>query len=119
MTVPSWARVGAKVICVNVEILPHQKASTYRRSSLDQLKVGATYTISGIGHASTGRPGLWLAEASCTWKWKDGREAGFDMTRFRPIVTRTQEQDVRTIKSMLRDMPAESRLDRLLEELNE
>jgi hypothetical protein len=92
MTIPSWARVGVKVVCIH---------------PCNHLIKDATYTIVRFDD-------LIDDELIVVEPYPNTTHA-FVAERFRPLVTRTQEQDVRAIKSALRDMPAETRLDRLLE----
>ena len=85
---PSWARVGAKVVCVDgkprlcsTAPLPHE---------------GAIYTIRGVewcvwGSGDVG-PAVYLVEIN---RGKSaGREWPFGLNRFRPMVT--QEDDIAT-----------------------
>lgn len=87
--IPSWARVGAKVVCVlqvksDITLLhPHPKK-------------GGVYTIRNVVCTSTdGTPALLLEEIVLTW-WivASVREPGFNINGFRPLVTRTAEQDI-------------------------
>lgn len=104
MSVPSWARVGAKVVMVDGSA----------DLDGDTFATGRIYIIKAITEE--------FSEPAIKCHRDDQPAIGMEwsrLSRFRPLVIRTQEQDVRAIKSMLRDMPAESRLDRLLEALGE
>jgi hypothetical protein len=107
MSVPSWARVGAKVVCVDdgTEIEPE-----WDNVDIPSPYVGAIVTIENAGVADDGVVVLRFVEYP---------DAECPIKDYRPLITRTQAQDVRAIKSMLRELPAETRLDRLLEALDE
>lgn len=96
MSVPSWAHVGVKVVCIH---------------PCNHLIKDATYTIVRFDD-------LIDDELIVVEPYPNTMHA-FVAERFRPLITRIQEQDVAAIKSMLRELPAETRLDRLLEALDE
>lgn len=100
-----WAKPGVKCQCINAD---WQNVSGTSVAPLAQL--GHIYTIRDT-EMRLGRLCLCFMELP--------PDHGYQATSFRPLVTRTQEQDVRAIKSMLRELPAETRLDRLLEALDE
>lgn len=76
-SVPSWARVGAKVVCIagNETLIERQ-----------------TYTITHVydGRDMIGQWGVKVAEAKSMWGWH-GYFAG---DRFRPLITKSQSEDV-------------------------
>lgn len=78
MSIPSWARVGAKVVCVDAGPGPV-------RHSVAPLVKGTLYTIASTEWGSViEAPIIRIVESR-------GR---FGLFRFRPLVTRTQEQDI-------------------------
>jgi len=84
------------------------------------LAIKAIYTIKDVHTDPSGDLAIRLEEIR-HWAtyWRGGPETGFNPSRFRPLVTKTQAEDVRAFKSMLRELPATSRLDRLAELLDE
>lgn len=93
MSIPSWCRVGAKVVCVDAS--PRVGA---RARDLDGLTRGVVYTIRSV-FEEDGELCLRLAEIVRPIRIEDilenyGTENGFAATRFRPLVTRSQEQDI-------------------------
>lgn len=113
MTIPSWAVRGAMCVCIlddwdcrYIEAIG-LKAPT-RLPMLNEVLT--IYMVTPPNNIVVSWPVLYFEETG---------PYGYAIKNFRPLVTRTQEQDVRALKSMLRDMPAESRLDRLLEALDE
>jgi hypothetical protein len=57
----------------------------------------------------------WLAEIPDQLLIEDGNlvNVAFGLFRFRPLVTRTQEQDVTAIRKLVDEMPITERLDRI------
>jgi hypothetical protein len=99
MSVPSWARVGAKVVCVS------EAGRIIDGFTLeDAPKIGGVYTIEGHEADEDGEVFLYLCEFPL---------GATNIRNLRPV--NTLRVDVRAIKSMLRELPAETRLDRLLE----
>lgn len=83
----SWARVGVKCQCVD------DRPSQFGECSL--LK-GKIYTITAVlSPDRTGRIGVLVAEAV-------SKSRGFHLYRFRPLITKTQEQDVSMFLSLLK-----------------
>jgi hypothetical protein len=93
--VPSWARVGAKVVCIN--------ADGFRVSQ--PLLLGATYTIRRVreGLAKDGWvPGLELVEVTNNVNPFSRNEHGYRLTRFRPLVDdEAQERDAAMFRKLL------------------
>jgi len=104
----SWVKPGAKCVCIDaVFVAPRAevplpiKNTIYTVARVDErFPYGLCVELSELPPIPGGP--LWWA-----------------IRRFRPLITRTQEQDVRAIKSLLRDLPDETRLDRIAELLND
>ena len=113
---PSWAKVGAKVVCIDgTPDAPRSHLSDYKSS----LPVkGQTYTLGAAVDPAYWYRGPRVAVAELPHIQYE-YDYGWHLSRFRPLVTKTQAEDVRAFKSMLRDMPATERLDRLAELMNE
>lgn len=75
MTIPSWARVGAKVVCVD--------AAKWRRTL--PLTTGRIYTIRHIGECPISGVGVYLEEIANDCNGF-GEEYGYRLDRFRPLV---------------------------------
>lgn len=106
-SVPSWARVGAKVACIASG--PWEKGDTinswqwFRRTLFGLPVCGGVYTITAVGgHPSTGGVGIRL---------KGWGRLVFSIDQFRPLVTRSQEQDIAEhfAHHLRRDVPARER----------
>jgi len=106
MMIPSWAYVGAKVVC---------KTAFGAAGTTIKPMVGTVYTIREFDEVDID-PFIRLVEIVQRAGW-DGFEPSFDISYFRPVHTR--RSDVRMVKSLVRKMPASERLDRLEELLNE
>ena len=103
MELSSWARVGAKCVCVDASCAPGREWG----HPGEELVEGETLTISDI----------WVhdGEVVCDFVEKKRSKgaarfygvdkAGYRLARFRPIVTKTQEQDVAMFKSLLTPAP--------------
>lgn len=106
-----WAKPGAACVCVDV-------ISRLNGLSLPSLVEGRVYTIEAIGPYPVGR----FKGSPCVWLLGVPNKAdtfkAFLLERFRPLVSRTQEQDVEMFLSLLNPSPLE-RLDRLMEIMNE
>jgi len=112
MSIPSWVRVGAKVVCVNDD--PNLMRVNAVHPGLDGLSKNSIYTISGT-YIDPWVRCLMVRLVEITRRFEpmaDG-EAGFIVSRFRPV--QTLRQDVRMVKALIRQMPASKRLDRLRE----
>lgn len=87
----SWAKPGVKVVCIappsgNRHLLP-----------VTGPAVGGVYTIRAVvsGHdKDRDRVGLLLEEIHNPKSPTFGVEYGFYIERFRPLITKTQEQDI-------------------------
>lgn len=97
--IPSWAKVGAKVVCVDAS-LPNGEFW----AGHEQPIVGAIYTISSVGLDRDGvNIGVNFIEierdelARAIWGW----EVGYYLHRFRPLITRTEQQDLALFTPML------------------
>ena len=91
----AWAKPGVKVVCV---------------APIESLVRDEIYTIAEVLHRDdTGRLGVVLVEclASITWENTVG---GFRLSRFRPLVTKTQEQDVAKFRHLLTPSPVDAGL---------
>jgi len=96
----SWARVGAKCVCVD---------GSARVGSRRNLPVeGKTYTVASVewcvwlgGHSGIG---VHIAEIDRP-PHSSGKVYPWGLDRFRPLVTKTQDQDVAMFKSLLTPAP--------------
>lgn len=96
MTIPSWARVGAEVVCIN--------ADGTNTAGLPELEAGSRYKLRWVGYFA--HPLLPGAGARATVrlegvirKSRDDAAYGlvdipFYISRFRPVIARTLEQEV-------------------------
>lgn len=100
MDIPSWARVGASVICVNVECT--SGATWFGEAPT----LHAIYQISRVWFDPEGDIVMEFVELKRSRDVELG-DIGYYIERFRPLVTRSQEQDVAAIKKLLTDMPEE------------
>lgn len=94
MSVPSWAKFGAKVACVDANFYGHGSLRDARK-----LIVGTVYTISHVIPTDIG-----LCAVLCEIQTES---LGYMLSRFRPLVTRTQEQDVEMFLRLANDTPIE------------
>jgi hypothetical protein len=112
--IPSWAKPGAKVVCVDAEMV----------TGPSPLCVGGIYTVTFAylckgaprGAFKGPHPCVVLAEVRNTFS--PTRHGGFSADRFRPLAFRTQEQDVALFKSLLNPTLVD-KLDLLAERMNE
>ena len=80
----TWAKPGVKCVCVD--------ASPDFYGEQSGLAQGQVYTVKGDGGRDAfGVFGIRLVEIATRF---DRYGLGFNVNRFRPIVTRTQEQDL-------------------------
>lgn len=112
--IPSWARVGAKVVCVDGS--PALEMSVY----IPFLEKGEIYLVEGVLREKgvdrkTGLFGevdtLKLAGVA-----RRGTVQGFDTSRFRPLIT--EADDIAQFKSLLNPTLVD-KLDLLAERMNE
>lgn len=86
--VPSWAVKGAKVVYLGRSA---PGASIHHHP----LSKGCVYTVrSVLVHPETGSVGLLLDGVRNILHPRLRLELGYSVKRFRPLVTRTQEQDI-------------------------
>ena len=86
--IPSWARKGAKVVYLG-------RAAPVASPRHHPLSKGSVYTVrSALLHPETGSVGLLLDEVRNMLHPRLRLELGYSVKRFRPLVTRTQEQDI-------------------------
>jgi len=101
--IPSWARVGAKVVCVDDAPIPGQMGPGW--GGLDGLTRGEIYTIRGHAKGSySGLPGVLLAEIIRPLGRRESYEQPFRLSRFRPLVS--QADDIATHFSQFLDTRA-------------
>lgn len=99
----SWAKVGVRCICIRAETIGSWRGlapvngQTYVITKFSQ----SMFTDVPQAHFAT-LDGLPIHE-NCRVK----------LDRFRPLITRTQDEDVDAFKSLLQDMPLTERLDRI------
>lgn len=100
----AWAKPGVKCVClVGGSLIPgHPPKHGYPDA-------GAVYTVSSFVHEDRWGRGKFIriAELPNPWKLDQTYDAGWSVSRFRPLVTRTQEQDVELFRSLLTDLPVE------------
>ena len=96
-SIPSWARVGAKVICIDHSI------NVGRRLFAPFPPKGCPHTVSGVRWDEHDRFWCLLIEGYPNQAVSDpcDRDEGWNVARFRPLVTRTQEQDVALFQPLL------------------
>lgn len=103
-----WPSVGMKCVCVN-----NRFPDSDFIAPPDRLLVrGAIFTISAV-LVDGGETCIHLREITREISPKHGRRLPFYLSRFRPLITRTQDEDVAAFKSLLQDMPLTERLDRI------
>ncbi len=83
---PSWARVGAKVVCIVQCTNPVTLRHNYPRK-------GEAYTVRAVVfHSLSGNPLFLLDEAvNSTWEVDGAREPGFPVSGFRPLVSQSDD----------------------------
>lgn len=100
MSIPSWAKVGAKVVCVDDSHSP--------ATHMDGLAKGTVYTIRWVGMDFVGEAGMCvrLVEIIRDRPYIGHESAGrmdipYMIGRFRPVQTKTQEQDMEMFAPLL------------------
>lgn len=94
MDIPSWSRVGAKVVCINNKALPG-----HVWSSLPQPRVGSIYTVTRMFISPIdGSPVVRLMELPETEPF----DGGYLISRFRPLIT--QQDDIEAHFRVLLDV---------------
>jgi hypothetical protein len=92
----TWAKPGVKVVCVDVSGGPWVG---------DILVKGNVYEIEKVGLSPvTGRPVLYLVGNT---NLHYGVVTGYLIRRFRPLITRCQEQDAHLFRRLLNGLPVE------------
>lgn len=89
---PSWARVGAKVVYVGDAGLPVQPGAEHFQSPTR----GAVYTINWTG---------WLGHQFCIGMQELDQDSAFDVRCFRPLIS--QQGDIATHFERLLDVPSD------------
>lgn len=100
-SLPSWVRVGQKVVCVDDYPHPLKDVEGVLRSPQTwNMKLpinGDVYTISGVV-----KGGLLLKELSSGYIHPlTGIEMGFKLSRFRPLISKTIEDDLAIFAPLL------------------
>lgn len=101
--IPSWARVGAKVVCVD------DAGGPDKWTEGDGPARGCIYTIVRALVADDGLVDIHLAEirrgplARARW----GNDVGYSVHRFRPLIT--QQDDIEAHFRALLDVPVDER----------
>lgn len=93
----SWAKVGAKVVCVDQKPMPGWVLMH------PPPKKGEVLTITGIQEDRLGRGVTLTIGGYPNHSVLDGHDLGWHIRRFRPV--KTQEQDVAMFKSLLESAP--------------
>jgi hypothetical protein len=91
--IPFWAVPGAKVVCISAP-LRSRKFST-------PPEVGAQYTIRETFISSHGTSAARLVEIKGTYSRKSKMERGWKLFRFRPLITRSQDDDMAIFRPIL------------------
>lgn len=100
-SIPSWAVRGARVVCIESFIY---RNSVQREHAPVLPQKGTAYTIADVDICgSTGVVDLILVEI--VTKPFRGEEIAWDIDHFRPLVTRTQEQDLAIFMPLLDHVP--------------
>ena len=101
--IPSWARVGAKVVCVDNG--PHQSSTGWAEDD-DIPSVGGVYTVSNVFTDPYRDVVFHLAELRRGYMSKRewGYDTGYGVWRFRPLVS--QSDDIATHFAHLLDTRA-------------
>lgn len=105
-----WAKPGVKVVCVNADPTAAPTTRFKYSPNMDGIRARAVYTIREVVlDELEDIPTLLLEEISRPWQGpRRTREHGFWIGRFRPIVTRTQEDDVALFAPILTTRERES-----------
>lgn len=96
----NWAKPGVKCVCVD-NIIP------IGPEVMQCLEAGKMYTIRAVEHFEGGM-GITVNEiVNPSFMYNEGiSEPVYRLDRFRPLITRTQEQDVALFKSLLNKVVA-------------
>lgn len=92
MSVPSWAKPGVKCVCVNND-------GWYRDGTPfeSDVRLNGVYTIVEVITDSRGHVGISL--------WGQPLGEYYNVTQFRPLITKSQEQDVALFRHHLDGLP--------------
>lgn len=93
----SWAKVGAK--CVYV----HRHNGQVTRKPLEYMGVYTIRTV--VSHPYLNEIGIYLEGVVNEIHPLYGMEKGYSLSAFRPLVTRTQEQDVEMFLRLVDRVP--------------
>lgn len=93
--IPSWAVPGAKVVCIKAGV-------TVRNTGLANPIAGRIYTISRAFIVPRASHPSMVKDAACVELIECPGIAN-GITLFRPLVTRTQEEDVAAFRHLLHD----------------
>lgn len=111
---PSWARKGMKVVCVDDYADRFTFAGPTWTGSIDGLTAGRVYTIRAVFFDALGGACLRLVEirrlpGGSNSIYFPGVEAGFALQRFRPAVDETAlQKDVAYFKDLINQPVRES-----------
>lgn len=112
-----WPSVGMKCICVSNGAGTAASVTGVRYPlsiwGIENAVKGAQYTVREVVDTLYGI-GLLIEEIDNRHvRTVTGDEVSFLLSRFRPLITRTKDEDVAAFKSLLQDMPLTKRLDRI------
>lgn len=96
-TAPSWARVGMRVVCIDAT----RRLMSGRIPWLP-LTLGAVYTLADTG-IDEGDDIVFLVEQRNPSLF--GRDCGYLLRRFRPLISRTQKQDTAMFRQLVDELP--------------
>lgn len=98
----SWAKVGAKCVCVDDGPPHHSLPEGFSWGVGVAVRAGKVYEIRSVQtHRLLSVKTIKLAGVPD----RSGIDDGYDLSRFRPLITKTQEQDVSMFKSLLNKTP--------------
>lgn len=101
----SWAKPGVKCVCI---ASPERVEAGRRKRPWGNFpSSGGIYTIRGSVFGSNGQHFILLEEVQNPPRLSTVGvvEWGFPVSGFRPLITRTQQQDVELFRSLLTDLP--------------
>lgn len=106
----AWAQVGAKVVCINADPYTHRhliEGAGFKPNLIAgfPLVKGETYTIeSVVAHPVLAATCIRLVEVASRGSSAIGDDPGYIISRFRPLVTKTLEQDLAIFLPLLTDL---------------